>query len=126
LTRVSDHPQEAAMEIVDVTLTPVQRRAGAALVPWRDLAAQQRRRGEPLRELAPGDDVMLRVDDTVQRGWVLRSATVGTEVAYVIMFGATLARRIPLGTERRPDRIARDRKSRGVPAQRRDGVSLRP
>jgi hypothetical protein len=87
------------LEIVDVTLTPVQRRAGAVWVPWRELAAQQRRRGVPVRGLAHGDDVVLRVDDdTVHRGWVLRNATVGTEGAYVIMFGATLSRRVPLGS----------------------------
>jgi len=117
------------MELVEVTLTPLQRRAGAVWLPWRDLAAQQVRRGEPVRALTPGDDVMLRIgggigggsDDEpdtstggdVRRGWVLRNATAGTEGAYVIVFGDALARRIPLA-EQRPSRPGR-----GTPAQRR-------
>jgi len=113
------------MELIDVTLSPVQRRAGAAWVPWRELAAQQLRRGEQVRVLTPGEDVMLRVDgDTVHRGWVLRNAAAGDEGAYVIMFGATLARRVPLGTERRPRPVVQDVEVRVVPAQRTRSVSL--
>lgn len=85
------------MELIETSLTPVQRRAGAARVLWTDLAAQQRRRGEPERMLAPGDDVMLQVDgDVVHRGWVLRHVGSGDGAAYVVMFGAALARRDPL------------------------------
>ena len=112
------------MELVEVTLTPVQRRAGAAWVPWRELAAQQRRRGAQVRVLAPGDDVMVKVDDgTIHRGWVLRNASAAGEGAYVIMFGTTLARRLPVGTERRPEPVVQDVEVRVVPAQRRS-VSL--
>ena len=113
------------MELVEVTLTPLQRRAGAVWLPWRDLAAQQARRGEPVRALTPGDDVMLRIGggsdeegDTstggdVRRGWVLRNANAGVEGAYVIVFGDAVGRRIPLAEQR----AARPR--RGTPAQRR-------
>jgi diadenosine tetraphosphatase ApaH/serine/threonine PP2A family protein phosphatase len=113
------------MELVDVTLTPVQRRAGAAWVLWRDLAAQQRRRGERVRVLAPGDDVMLRTDDdTVLRGWVLRNVGAGADGAYVIMFGDTLSRRVPLQVERRPEPVVQDVVVRVVPAQRNRRVNL--
>lgn len=92
------------MELVDVTLTPLQRRAGAVWLPWHELAAQQRRHGREVKALAPGDDVLLRFDgDTVSRGWVLRHAFAGDEGAYVVMFGAGLARRVPMAA-RRPDR----------------------
>ena len=85
------------MELVETTLSPVQRRAGAAWVPWRELAAQQVRRGEPVRFLAPGDDVLLEVDDdTVHRGWVLRNVGSGRDGACVIMFGAAVSRRVPM------------------------------
>lgn len=73
------------MELVEVSLTPLQQRAGAVWLPWRELAAQQLRRGAPVRALAPGDDVMLRIGssederdpsgDDLRRGWVLRNAT---------------------------------------------------
>jgi len=113
------------MELIEVTLSPVQRRTGAAWVPWRDLAAQQRRRGEQVRVLAPGDDVMLHVDGReVHLGWVLRNAGSGTNGAYVIVFGAALARRVPLGTERRPEPVVQDVEVRVVPAQRSGRVSL--
>jgi hypothetical protein len=110
------------VELVDVTPTPLQRRAGAVWLPWQDLAAQQRRHGREVKALAPGDDVLLRFDgDTVCRGWVLRHAFAGDEGAYVIMFGAGLARRVPLQDERRPRRPVRvqDVDVRVVPAQRR-------
>ncbi|HEX2896151.1 MAG TPA: hypothetical protein VHO29_19255 [Marmoricola sp.] len=91
------------MELIDVTPTPLQRRTGAVWVPWDDLAAQQRGRGEPVRVLAPGDDVMLRFEDgSVRRGWVLRNAKAGEERASVIVFAKALDRRIPLSPQRRP------------------------
>lgn len=95
------------MELVDVSLTPLQQRAGAVWVPWRDLAAQQRRRGEKVAALAPGDDVMLRLDDgRVCRGWVLRNTFAGSDGASVIMFGPWLDRRAPVQAERRPEQRA--------------------
>jgi hypothetical protein len=110
------------MELVETTLSPVQRRAGAAWVPWRDLAAQQVRRGEPVRALAPGDDVMLQVDgDTVHRGWVLRNVGSDADGAYVIMFGAAVTRRVPMG-ERRP--VVQDVEVRVVATQRRVSMYL--
>lgn len=113
------------MELVETTLSPVQRRAGAAWVPWRDLAAQQRRRGEPVTVLAPGDDVMLQLDDgAVHRGWVLRNVGSGSDGAYVITFGATLVRRVPLGTRHRPEPVVQDVVVRVVPGQRNRRVSL--
>jgi hypothetical protein len=119
----TDH-EEAAMELVETTLSPVQRRAGAAWVPWNDLAAQQRRRGERVRVLAQGEDVMLQLDDgTVRRGWVLRLVGSGAAGAYVIMFGAALDRRVPLG-ERRPEAVVQDVEVRIIPTQRRRRVDL--
>jgi hypothetical protein len=117
------------MELVETTLSPVQRRAGAAWVPWSDLAAQQRRRGERARVLSPGEDVMLQVDGgVVHRGWVLRlvgaGVGAGAEGAYVIMFGAALARRVPLATERRPEPVVQDVEVRVVPTQRTRRVDL--
>lgn len=114
------------MELVDVTPTALQRRTGAVWVPWRDLAAQQRRRGRRVRALAPGDDVMLRIDgETVCRGWVLRSAYAGDEGAYVIVFGAGLSRRVPVEEECRPQLPVEPRVQdvvvRAVPQQRRPG-----
>jgi len=103
------------VELVDVTLTPLQSRTGAVWLPWRELAAQQLRRGAPVRPLAPGDDVMLRIgggsdedgetgsEGGVRRGWVLRNANAGRESAYVIVFGEAVGRRIPLSTQRRPE-----------------------
>ena len=91
------------MELIDVTPTPLQRRTGAVWVPWDDLAAQQRGRGEPVRVLAAGDEVMLRFEDgSVRRGWVLRNAKAGEERASVIVFAKALDRRIPLFPPRRP------------------------
>jgi hypothetical protein len=113
------------VELVDVTPTPLQRRAGAVWLPWQDLAAQQRRHGREIKALAPGDDVLLRFDaDTVCRGRVLRHAFAGDEGAYVIMFGAGLGRRVPIRDERRPRVQPRQPKvqdvaARIVPAQRR-------
>jgi hypothetical protein len=114
------------MELVEVTLTPLQRRAGAVWLPWRDLAAQQLRRGEPVRALTPGDDVMLRIGGgsdeeresttaggDVRRGWVLRNATAAGESAYVIVFGDAVRRRVPLADQRPTG------PRRGTPAQRR-------
>jgi hypothetical protein len=110
------------MELVVTTLSPVQRHAGAAWVPWRDLAAQQRRRGAAIRVLAPGDDVLLQVDeDTVHRGWVLRNVGSGVGGAYVIMFGAALARRVPV---RHTAPVVQDVEVRVIPAQRSGPVSL--
>jgi hypothetical protein len=113
------------MELVDVTLTPLQRRTGAVWLPWHELVSQQRRRGERVRALAPGDDVMLRFEDgAVQRGWVLRNATAGDEAAYVIVFGKALGRRVPVSSQRRPERRpevqaeVQDVRVRVVPAQR--------
>ena len=107
------------MEHVDVTLTPLQRRAGAVWVPWRDLAAQQRRRGRRVKALAPGEDVMLQLDgETVCRGWVLRNAYAGDEGAYVIMFGSGLSRRVPVQEERRPEPRVQEVVVRAVPQQR--------
>lgn len=115
------------MELVDVTLTPLQRRTGAVWVPWRSLAAQQRDRGEPVRVLAPGDDVMLRVEDgSVRRGWVLRNATAGAEGAYVIVFAKALDRRVPLSEQRRPEPEpeVQDVRVRAIPAQRDRRINL--
>jgi hypothetical protein len=115
------------MELVDVTLTPLQRRTGAVWLPWHELVSQQRRRGDRVRALAPGDDVMLRFEDgSVQRGWVLRNATADAEAAYVIVFGRALGRRVPVSPQRRPEprpepgpepRV-QDVRVRMVPAQR--------
>jgi hypothetical protein len=75
------------------------------------------RRGEPVRVLAPGDDVLLQVHgDTVHRGWVLRNVGSGPAGAYVIVFGSAVSRRVPVG-ERRPE--VQDVRVRAVPAQRR-------
>jgi hypothetical protein len=85
------------MEIVETALSRVEQRAGVVRVAWTELAAQQRRRGEPVRVLAPGDDVMLLVDgDIVRRGWVLRYVGSGADGAYVLMFGEWLTRHVPL------------------------------
>ncbi|RNM12526.1 hypothetical protein [Nocardioides pocheonensis] len=92
------------MQLVDVTLTPLQRRTGAVWLPWHQLAAQQRGRGDRVRVLSPGDDVMLRFEDgSVQRGWVMRNATAGDEGAYVILFGRAVGRRAPVSPQRRPE-----------------------
>ena len=85
------------MEIIETALSRVEQRAGVVRVLWTELAAQQRRRGEAVRVLASGDDVMLLVDgDLVRRGWVLRYVGSGAEGAYVVMFGAWLTRHVPL------------------------------
>jgi hypothetical protein len=113
------------MELVETILSPVQRRAGAAWVPWSDLAAQQLRRGGPVKVLAPGDDVMLQIDGgAVHRGWVLRNVGSGSDGAYVIMFGAALSRRVPLGSRQLPEPVVQDVEVRVVPAQRARSVSL--
>ena len=107
------------MELVEVTPTPLQRRAGAVWVPWHDLAAQQRRRGRQVKALAPGEDVMLQLDgETVCRGWVLRHAYAGAEGAYVILFGSGLSRRVPVQDERRPEPRVQEVAVRVVPQQR--------
>lgn len=113
------------MELVDVTLTRLQRRTGAVWVPWRDLALQQRQRGEAVTTLAPGDDVMLRLDgETVCRGWVLRNAFAGEEGAYVIVFGKPIGRRAPVSPQRRPEPRVQDVEVRGVAARRDRRVNL--
>lgn len=113
------------MELVETTLSPVQRRAGAAWVPWTDLAAQQLRRGEAVKVLAPGDDVLLHIDGReVHCGWVLRNVGSGSDGAYVIVFGAALSRRAPLGTRHRPEPVVQDVKVRALHAQRTRSVSL--
>jgi hypothetical protein len=114
------------MEVVETTLTPVQRRAGLTRVAWTDVAAQQRRRGEPVRVLAPGDDVLLHVDgQTAHRGRVLRYDGTGADGAYVITIGAPMARR---HAARRPasgdDPVVQDVVLRVVPTQRNTSVSL--
>ena len=110
------------MELVETTLSPVQRRAGATWVRWTELAAQQRRRGERVEVLAPGDDVMLQVDgETVHRGRVLRYVGTGADGAYVIMFGEALARRAPL---RRTEPVVQEVAVRVVPTQRSGHVDL--
>ena len=115
------------MELVETSLTPVQRRSGLAWVPWRDLAAQQVRRGEPVRVLTPGEDVVLLVDGRIShRGRVLRYDDAGTAGAYVITIGALMARR---RAERRPgvegaEPVVQDVVLRVVPSQRSGRVSL--
>jgi hypothetical protein len=105
------------MELVETTLSAVQRRAGAAWVPWRDLAAQQVRRGDPVRLLAQGEDVLLQVEDgTVRRGTVLRKVGSGADGAYVITFGTAVSRRIPT---QRQDAPVQEVQVRRIPAQRR-------
>jgi len=109
------------MELIETTLTAVQQRAGALLVSWTDLATQQRRRGEQVRVLAPGDDVMLQVDgDVVHRGRVLRYVGTGADGAYLVLFGAPLSRRAPVGHSPR----IQDVEVRVVPAQRHRRVNL--
>ncbi len=110
------------MEVVEVTLTPVQRRAGVTRVRWADLAAQQQRRGEPVRVLAPGDDVVLHVDGhTFHRGRVLSHIDAGTEGAYVITIGSAMARSFG---SRPGEPVVQDVEVRVVPAQRARSVSL--
>lgn len=87
----------STLELVDVSVSAGRRRAGSVWVPWAEVAAQQRRRGERVRSLAPGDEVMLRLDSvTVQRGWVLRNAHERTDGVYVIVVGDAMARRLPV------------------------------
>lgn len=109
------------MEHVEVSLTPLQRRAGAARVRWTDLAAQQRRRGEPVRVLAPGEDVVLHVDGhTFHRGRVLSYLGAGADGSYVITIGAPMARRA--ATRRTAATVegeVQEVELRVVPAQRR-------
>jgi len=115
------------MDLVETSLTPVQRRAGLAWVTWRDLADQQVRRGEPVRVLSPGDNVVLHVDGhTSHRGRVLRYDGAGADGAYVITVGAPMARR---RAERRPasaqaEPVVQDVALRLVPTQRSGRVSL--
>jgi len=104
------------MELVETTLTAVQRRAGAAWVPWRDLAAQQVRRGNPVRLLTQGEQVLLQVEDgTVRRGTVLRNVGSCVDGAYVITFGPEI-RRSPVA---QPEVEVQDVRVRRIPAQRR-------
>jgi len=115
------------MELVETSLTPVQRRAGLARVPWRALADQQVRRGESVRVLAPGDDVVLHVDDHgAHRGRVLRYDGSGADGAYVITIGAPMARRraerSPASAKAEP--VVQDVVLRLVPTQRSGRVSL--
>jgi hypothetical protein len=115
------------MELVETSLTPGQRRAGLAWVPWRDLADQQVRRGEPVRVLTPGDDVVLHVDgSTSHRGRVLRYDGAGATGAYVITIGAPMARQ---AASRRSaaegaEPVVQDVVLRVVPTQRSGRISL--
>jgi hypothetical protein len=105
------------VELVETVLSPAQSRAGAVWVTWRDLAAQQVRRGEQVRVLNPGDDVLLQAPGgTVHRGYVLRNVGAGVDTASVVVFGAAVSRRAPVG-ERRPAAV-QDVEVRVVPAQR--------
>ena len=115
------------MELVEATLTPRQRLAALAWVPWRDLADQQVRRGEPVRVLTPGEDVVLHVDGhTLHRGRVLRYDDAGEVGAYVITIGAPMARRSAArrlaGQGGEP--VVQDVEVRVLPAQRDRRVSL--
>ena len=113
------------MQLVETTLSPVQRRTGAAWVTWTDLVDQQIRRGEPFRVLAPGDDVMLQVDGgAVHRGWVLRLVGSGSVGAYVIAFGAAISSAAPGGNRGGHDPVVQDVELRVVPAQPPRSVSL--
>ena len=112
------------MELVDVTLTPVQRRAGLVRVRWTDLATQQQRRGEPVRALAPGDDVVLHVDGhTFHRGRVLRNVDTGPDGAYVITIGAAMGRSFGSRVGRAEPTV-QDVEVRVVPTQHAGRVSL--
>ena len=107
------------MELVDVTLSPVQRRAGVARVPWTELATQQKRRGEPVRALAPGDDVVLHVDGhTFHRGRVLSNLVTRGDAAYVITIGAPMGRRFGSRPAGEAEPVVQDVEVRVVPAQR--------
>lgn len=109
------------MELVEITLTPVQRRARLARVAWTDLAAQQRSRGEQVRVLAPGDHLLVHVDGhTTHRGRVLRYDGTGADGAYVIMIGAPVSRRV--ADRREP--VVQDVEVRVVPQQRAPRVEL--
>lgn len=82
------------MQFVETTLTPVQRRAGAARVLWTDLAAQQRRRGEAVRVLPQGEHVVLEVDGhAFHLGQVVSYLGEGAEGSYVVTIGKPLSRR---------------------------------
>lgn len=99
------------MELLVTTLTPAQRLAGVTRVRWSELADQQRLRREPVRVLGPGDEVLLHDGDYVHSGRVLRHTGWGQDGAYVVVFGAGLARQsatydpgarvIPLQRDRR-------------------------
>ena len=110
------------MELVDVTLSPLQRRAGVVRVPWTDLATQQRRRGEPVRALTPGDDVILHVDGhTFHRGRVVSNLLTGGDGTYVITIGTPMGRSFG---SRPVEPVVQDVEVRVVPPQRDRRVSL--
>jgi hypothetical protein len=112
------------MELVDVNLTPVQRRAGVTRVRWSDLTTQQQRRGEPVRALAPGDDVVLHVDGhTFHRGRVLSNVDSGPDGAYLISIGATTGRSFGSPAPRTLEHAVRDTEV-GVPGERSGRLSL--
>ena len=112
------------MELVEATLSPVERRGGAARVLWTDLATQQRRRGERVRVLAPGEDVVLHVDGhTFHRGRVLSYLGSGADGAYVVTVGAPLSRRRAADLAEEVVEV-QDVVVRVVPAQRTRRVSL--
>ena len=106
------------MELVETTLSAVQRRTGAARVAWTDLAAQQRRRGEPVRVLAPGEAVVLHVDGhSFHRGRVVSYLGSGPDGAYVITVGAPMSR--PKARTRVEARVeVQVATTRVIPAQR--------
>lgn len=82
------------MQFVETTLTPVQRRAGAARVLWTDLAEQQRRRGEAVRVLPQGEHVVLEVDGhAFHLGQVVSYLGEGADGSYVVTIGKPLSRR---------------------------------
>lgn len=108
------------MELVETTLSPVQRRARMARVGWRELAVQQQSRGDRVRVLAPGDHVLLRVDGlSTHRGRVLRYDGSGADGAYVIRIGAPVSR-----TSVRSEPVVQDVEVRVVPRQRSPHVDV--
>lgn len=113
------------METVEVTLSPVERRAGVTRVGWTDLAAQQRRRGDQVHVLAPGDDVVLDVDGhTFHRGRVLSYHGTGADGAYVITIGAPMSRHAGRRATTTAEPVVQDVVARVIPIQRDRRVSL--
>lgn len=109
------------MELVETTISPVERRTGTVRVLWTTVAEGQRRRGEPVVALVPGDGVLLLVDEhTFHSGRVLRYDGSGRDRAYLITVGVPMGRR-RAGRRTEP---AQDVRLRVVPAQRASTVSL--